>query len=225
MYKIVIIDDEQNAIDLLVEILKNILPFNIKILGTATNLHTNGIELINRYKPDIIFIDINMPIMSGLAVTNYCKGSKCKIIYTSGHPEYALNAIKNRAFDFVLKPINIIEIKETLEMAINDIGLERQRKRQEEIFQHNMHDLDIDSKEIIFNHVNGFVKINTNNIEYCSAEQAYSYIFYDGKNIQTLSSFFSFLIKSLMSSSNFFNVKFQQFLYLNRIAFQVIFEI
>jgi two-component system LytT family response regulator len=183
MYKIVIIDDEQNAIDLLVEILLSILPFNIKILGTATNLHTDGIELINKNKPDIIFIDINMPIMSGLAISNYCKDSQCKIIFTSGYPEYALNALKNRAFDFVLKPINIVEIKETLEKAIKEIDLERHRKRQEEILKHNKHALDIDSKEIIFNHINGFIKINTRNIEYCSAEQAYSFIFYDDKKL------------------------------------------
>jgi two-component system LytT family response regulator len=179
----VIIDDEQNAIDLLVEKLQNILPFNIKILGTATNLHTDGIELINKNKPDIIFIDINMPIMSGLEISNYCKDQKCKIIYTTGYPEHALKAIKNRAFDYLLKPINLIEIKETLDKAIKEIDLERQRKRQEEILKHNKHALDIDSKEIIFNHINGFVKINTRNIEYCSAEQAYSFIFYDDKKL------------------------------------------
>jgi len=182
MYKIVIIDDEQNGVDLLVEIILKFLSFNVNIIGTANNLYKDGIELINKKKPDIVFIDIEMPIMNGLSIFNHFKDPKFKIIFTTAHPEYSLEALKKRAFDYILKPVNFIEINDTLHKAIKEITIQRQQERQAKI-SNRKKTFNIPGKEIIFNHTNGFIKVNTNDIEYCSAEQAYSYVFYDDKKI------------------------------------------
>ena len=182
MYQIVIIDDEQSGVDLLVEIISKFSTNNIKIMGTANNLHKDGIELINKTKPDIVFIDIEMPIMNGLAIYKYFKDPEFKIIFTTAYAKYSIEALKKQAFDYILKPTDFIEIHETLQKAIKEIEKERQKKRKEKILKKN-NLFDSPGKDIIFNHSNGFIKVNTNDIEYCSAEQAYSYIYYEDKRI------------------------------------------
>ena len=66
MPQIVIIDDEQNGVEIVVEIMLKFLLFNVNIIGTANNFHKDGIELINKIKTDIVFLNIKMPIIYGL---------------------------------------------------------------------------------------------------------------------------------------------------------------
>ena len=174
MLKAIVIDDDSISICALINLLKKLSSFEIDYLGTANNLK-DGVELINHFQPDIVFLDINMPGENGLAIYNYYKDPEFKIIFTTGYPEYSLEALKMKAFDYLLKPISIIELKESLQKAILKINLDRLRASRAEM-TNCINIANIHGKEIIFCNERGFVKVNTKNIEYCSGEQAYSYI-------------------------------------------------
>ena len=113
MYRAVVIDDEKDAINVLVNLLGSFTSINVKVFGTAMNLE-EGIDQIKKIKPDIVFLDVDMPGKNGLAIYDYFKTPDFKVIFVTAYQQYALDALKKSASDYLLKPINIIELKESL---------------------------------------------------------------------------------------------------------------
>ena len=109
MLRAVIIDDEQigvNALKVLIE--KNTA--GLKIVGMATSPQ-KGIELVEDYQPDVVFLDIKMPQMSGFDLMDRLAYKSFKLVLTTAHREYAIKAIKYGAHDYLLKPIDADELK------------------------------------------------------------------------------------------------------------------
>lgn len=104
----IIVDDEQKAIDLLEFHLTNYFD-HYKLIANYTNAQ-EALEGILTLKPDVVFLDINMPSGSGLELLRKINHLNCKIVFLTAHSEYALDAIKNNAFDYLLKPINVDEL-------------------------------------------------------------------------------------------------------------------
>jgi len=71
----------------------------------SSTLPEEGIKLIDDYEPELVFLDISMPDMSGFELLARLKFRDFKLVFTTAHREYALEAIKNKAFDYLLKPI------------------------------------------------------------------------------------------------------------------------
>ena len=85
MLKAVIIDDKEPAIKLLVGLLTNHSFIKIKIAGTALNL-TDGVEIIKKTQPDIVFLEVNLPGRNGLEIYKLFKTPTFKIIfYAANH--------------------------------------------------------------------------------------------------------------------------------------------
>lgn len=113
--KTIIIDDDASAVDLLVENLKQYE--DIEIAGIAS-IGKQGIELIKSEKPDIIFLDIELPDMSGLEFLDHVSettDNKFKTIIYTGHSSYMLPAFRNQAFDFLMKPVDPNELETVLQ--------------------------------------------------------------------------------------------------------------
>ncbi len=115
MLRAVIIDDEQKGIKALKLILENHAP-DIKVVAQHTSAR-EGIGCIEDYKPEIVFLDINMPQMDGFELLNNLNWRNFHLIFTTAHPEYGLKALKNNAIDYLLKPID----PEDLRFAINKV--------------------------------------------------------------------------------------------------------
>lgn len=112
--KTIIIDDDASAVDLLVENLKQYE--DIEIAGIAS-LGKQGIELVKSEKPDIIFLDIELPDMSGIEFLDFISettDNKFKTIIYTGHSSYMLPAFRNQAFDYLMKPIDTNELETIL---------------------------------------------------------------------------------------------------------------
>jgi two-component system LytT family response regulator len=114
---VIIIDDEPIGINTL-KVLIDRLNFNIKIVAEATDPF-KGIELIENYKPDIVFLDISMLKIDGFELLERLKYKNFKLIFTTAHQEYALKAIKNKAYDYLLKPIDIEDLEICLQAILN----------------------------------------------------------------------------------------------------------
>ena len=124
MITAVIIDDEANGRLVLREKLKLFCP-EVEVLGEAENGKT-GLDIIRQYHPELIFLDVEMPEMNGFELLNQLNERTGHIIFTTAYNQYAIKAIKHAAFDYLLKPIDIEELKNTVKKAINtEIHVER----------------------------------------------------------------------------------------------------
>ena len=106
--KALIIEDEQKSREMLSEILKKYYP-QIAILGLAKNV-AEAVELIEKTKPNLLFLDISMPDGTGFDVLEKTLGHKFDIIFTTATDKHALKAIKYSACDYLLKPIDLDEL-------------------------------------------------------------------------------------------------------------------
>jgi two-component system, LytTR family, response regulator len=122
MLNAVIIDDESSGISSLQQLIDKYIT-EVKIIGTALKA-VDGIAMINHKKPDIVFLDINMPQMNGLSLLKEVSFRDFDLVFITAHDEYALQAIKLHAFDYLLKPIDTFELKS----CVNRILAERTKK-------------------------------------------------------------------------------------------------
>jgi two-component system LytT family response regulator len=108
LFNYVIIEDEREGTELLKRLLELYFP-NAKFLGSATGVE-DGVVLINKKNPDLLFLDIEIRGGTGFDVLDQTS-REFKVVFTTGYDKYALKAIKYSAFDYLLKPIQIDDIK------------------------------------------------------------------------------------------------------------------
>jgi two-component system LytT family response regulator len=137
MITALIIDDEAKGRLALREKLLTYCP-QVQVVGEASN-GAEAINLINYYHPQIIFLDIEMPRMNAFEMLNEIKEKEFHIIFTTAYDQYAIRAIKYAAFDYLLKPIDIEELRITVSKVETTIGStnSNQTKKQVEILQLN----------------------------------------------------------------------------------------
>ena len=131
MFTAIIIDDEQNSSEFLNNLLKRYFSSTFHVYGTAVGV-AEGVELIHQYNPDIVFLDIEMPHENGFKLFEYFNGDYTfEVVFTTAHEEYAIKAIKNEAFDYLLKPVDQTDVlslikrleKKQKEKTNNDLSI------------------------------------------------------------------------------------------------------
>jgi len=182
MLTAVLIDDEDNALNVLSQLLRDFVNIPVKVLGTAKNLR-EGIKIINSTKPDVVFLDIDLPEMSGMEIYTYFERPDFKIIFVTAYNQYAIKALKKSASDYILKPINFLELREAVRKVTAEIEQDQYTKKLEDKVN-LICTAEMEGQPLMFDVTTGFVMENTKNIEYCHAEKAYSVIVtYTGKKI------------------------------------------
>lgn len=111
----VLIDDEKNALEVL-QLQLNRFCVDVNIVAAA-NGGIKGIEAIKKYKPDLVFLDIEMPHKNGFDVLNETKEYNYKVVFTTAYDQFAIKAFKFSAIDYLLKPIDITELQQAVEKA------------------------------------------------------------------------------------------------------------
>lgn len=109
MLTAILIDDEKNSRDALQKKLQSHCP-EIKIAAVCNN-GIEGIAAIKQNRPDIVFLDIEMPHMNGFTMLEQLNEKYFDIIFTTAYNQYAINAIRCGAFDYLVKPVDINELK------------------------------------------------------------------------------------------------------------------
>ncbi|MEO6302512.1 MAG: LytTR family DNA-binding domain-containing protein [Bacteroidia bacterium] len=109
MIKTVIIEDEQKSREMLAGIIQKNCP-QLQIVGSAKNVN-EGVEVIKKENPDLVFLDISMPDGSGFDLLEKVQGHKFELIFATASDQHAIRAIKYSACDYLLKPIDIEELK------------------------------------------------------------------------------------------------------------------
>ena len=115
MITCIIVDDEQHAIDILVHYVKQ-TPY-INLVGTTTN-PLEALQIVNTQQVDLVFLDVQMPELSGIDFVKAING-KCKIILTTAYSEFALEGFDLDVVDYLLKPIRLPRFLQAVQKAIN----------------------------------------------------------------------------------------------------------
>lgn len=167
--KAIIIDDEKQARVSLSLLLKEYCP-EIEISANCENL-PEGIKAIRKHKPDVIFLDIEMPGHSGLELLDFFdeKEVDFAIIFTTAYNEFAVQAFKLSALDYLLKPI----IGEEMVSAIS--RLKKQKREQFHILSENINNEK--PEKIAIPSGTDLLLLNISDIRYIKGEGAYSEVF------------------------------------------------
>ncbi len=182
MLTVILIDDEQDSIIVLSQLLKDFTNTPVKIVGSAYNL-IDGIEIIKATNPDVVFLDIDMPGKSGMDIYKYFESPAFKIIFVTAYNQFAIEALKKSATDYLLKPVNFVELRDALTKVSKEIEMVQHQNELEDKIN-MMWAADMEGKNIVLDIEGGFILENTKNIEYCYADQSYSVIVtFQGKEI------------------------------------------
>jgi len=138
-YSAIIIDDERNVREALGLMLKEQCP-EIHICGTAASA-SEGRELIKNEDIDFIFLDISMPKEDGFAFIRSIPKDNYGIIFVTAYEEYALRALKASAIDYLLKPVNPLELREAVTKAIQYLELRKAKAEIRTIYHESLENL------------------------------------------------------------------------------------
>ncbi|WP_052597424.1 LytTR family DNA-binding domain-containing protein [Aureispira sp. CCB-QB1] len=115
----VIVEDEVNTRKLLKSMLEDYCD-GVKVLAEAGNVQ-EGVEMIKKHQPQLVFLDIAMPKESGFSLYKYFDEINFKVIFTTAFSQYAIQALKLAALDYLMKPINLEELMESLDRFRNQV--------------------------------------------------------------------------------------------------------
>jgi two-component system LytT family response regulator len=116
MLKALLVDDEERATDALQRLIGKFIPVISQVMVCNDARHAN--KILQNYQPDLLFLDICMPHISGFDLLgNMCR-KQCKVIFTTAFNEYAIKAIRFSAFDYLLKPIDPDELVQSVQRFI-----------------------------------------------------------------------------------------------------------
>lgn len=122
MLRAIIIDDIETIRKRHVAIIKSSCP-NISIIGQADSVDS-GTQLIRQLMPDIVFLDVEMPDGSGFDLLQRMKPINFKVIFITGHEDFAIRAFRFSAIDYLLKPLEANQLIEAVKKAEDSLGKE-----------------------------------------------------------------------------------------------------
>lgn len=124
----IIVDDEKNSRIVLEELLKKYCP-EVSIVDCASNID-DAYKIIREKEPQLIFLDIQMPNGNGFDLLNRFQKIPFQVIFITSHSQFAINAIKFNALDYILKPVDIEDLKTSVRKATEAITHQRNRHLQ-----------------------------------------------------------------------------------------------
>lgn len=159
--KAVIIDDESMAISALKHEIELFVP-NIQVIGSGQTV-AEGVQLIETLKPEIVFLDIRLNAGLSFELLENLKHHQFHLIFTTAYSNYAIEAIKKEAFDYLLKPVSGADILKSLERLSAKEEAEKPAKPRFEISEAGSKTF-VDFDDIIyFQSVGNYCKIYTQN--------------------------------------------------------------
>ncbi len=201
MINALIIDDEQKLREVLKIKLAQYCP-DVNILGQAVNAK-EGFEKITQLKPDLVFLDIAMPGETGFDMLSRFYKIDFEIIFVTGFNEYALDALKVSAVDYILKPVKTESLLNAVEKAKARIE-NRSRLAKYEVLKHNLNHIGDQKTKVAIPGANAYEFVKIEEIIRCEGWQKYTKIFLnDGQVI--VSSYNLGVFRDMLESYGFFS--------------------
>lgn len=137
MIKALIIDDEPPAVKTLTLMLRHYAP-EITELKSTSDPH-DGLRLLKEWKPGLLFLDVQMPLMNGFELLKQLPEIHFNIIFTTAFDKYAVEAIRFSALDYLMKPVDADELRQAVKRYINRAEASYNNKALYNNFLHNIH--------------------------------------------------------------------------------------
>ena len=177
MIKALIIDDEEDARQMLNLALQRYCS-NVKVLALCESAH-EGLDKIETLRPNLVFLDVQMPVMSGFDMLEKVPNPDFEVIFVTAYNQYAIKAIKFSALDYLLKPIDV----EELVCAVKRVA---EKTNQKVAPYHslltNMHLSPKKLKRLAIPIDYGLVMQEVDDIIYCEADGSYTTLFLSNGN-------------------------------------------
>ncbi len=170
MLQAVIIDDEQRCVTALQKDIEKYCP-EVTVDATFTS-PKEAIVYINKSGPDLIFLDIEMPLINGFEMLELIKEITFEIIFTTAYDQFAARAFRISAVDYLLKPIDPKDLKEALSKVLAKYGNNNKKNKIENLL-HNIRLPDIQQK-VALPERSGYEFVEVSNIMFCHAEGTYT---------------------------------------------------
>lgn len=181
MIKTVLIDDESNALEMMEWLLQTYCP-QVEIAAMCTSAQ-QGIEAINKHKPDVVFLDIEMPVMNGFDMLEQFDDLFFDVVFCTAYDQFALRAFKYSALNYLLKPVDPEELKNTVQ-RIEKFKAVPTREQFNLLLQNLKNTEKTTPQRIALTHNDGLIFVPTAEIVFCEAESNYTKVHLtDGKKI------------------------------------------
>ncbi len=165
--KSIVVDDEAPSREALINYTRENCP-DVQIVAQCDSIET-AYEAITKHKPDLVFLDIEMPWGSGIELLKRFETIPFKVIFVTAFSDYAAQAFRLSATDFLLKPLKVKELVEAVEKVRKEIFLNHSAHNFDVLIQ-NLEMPDIASKKIVISNAHGFIVVNTADIIMCKAD-------------------------------------------------------
>jgi two-component system, LytTR family, response regulator len=212
MLSAIIVDDEPKSLKNLKILAEEFVP-GIQIVALCQTVD-DALEAISQEKPDIVFLDIQMNNETGFDLLSKIKNITFEIIFVTAYSEFAIKAFKFSAIDYLLKPIDIDELKNAVrKVEEKKLGQIAGRLK---ILQENLVNPGSDNSKIALPSPDGLAFIKLNDIFYCQASSNYTK-FHTGDNKQYMVCKTLKEYEELLLSHNFFRIHHSYLVNLNAI--------
>jgi len=217
MIRAIIIDDENSAINVLSMLLKKKCKDDVEVVATS-NSPIEGKALIEQHKPDLVFLGIEMPGMTGIDLIRNIPNPNFHVVFVTAYDAYAVEAFELSAIDYLLKPIGVDKVERVVNKIKENIRkaqshMNEQLKQLEKILKINTNG---NENKIGVGMADKIVFVNIPDILYCEAQGNYTnVVLYDGKKIvasKTLGDF-----ENQFAGKNFFRIHHSYLINMNRV--------
>jgi two-component system LytT family response regulator len=169
----IIIDDEPDAVELLAIRLTQKCP-QVDVVATCTS-SVKGVAAIIELRPDVVFLDIEMPQMNGFQVLEAVEGIPFALVFVTAYDKFALKAFRYSAIDYLLKPIDSNELIQ----AISKIEKQKQTSKEQVSHLRNLYSNNskVFPDKIALPYQNGVTFVSLKDVIYCESDDSYTKFF------------------------------------------------
>ncbi len=217
MIRTIIIDDEPSAVSVLTTLLQKHCSSDIDLLATS-NDPVEGKLLIEQLYPDLVFMDIEMPGMTGVDLVKSFKSPTFRVVFVTAYDAYAVEAFRVSAVDYLLKPVSSEDVIKTVQKikadVRNELGkLAQQLQNLDKLLNNHS---DNSEQKIGIAMSDKIVFINFSNIIYCEASGPYTHVFLiDGQKLVSSKALGEF--EAQLSANKFFRIHHHYLINLNKV--------
>jgi two-component system LytT family response regulator len=181
MIRGIIVEDEKHSRETLRGMLARYCK-NVEVIAEADS-YRSGLEIIKEYKPEVVFLDIQMPDGSGFRMLGELDEINFEIIFTTAFDQFAIKAIKYSALDYLLKPIDPDELVNAVKKVEQKLQ-NHQVSDNIQVLLENIRSKDKDPHKIVLSTSEKIHIIETDQILRCESDNYYTHFFLtDGRNI------------------------------------------
>lgn len=177
MIRAILIDDESNSLEMMEWLLKTYCP-QVQVEAMC-NSAAKGIDAINKFRPDVIFLDIEMPHMNGFDMLEEFDKLSFDVVFCTAYDQFAIRAFKYSALNYLLKPVDPEDLKETIR-RIEEKKMAPSREQLELLLENIRKPSKPTAQRIALTTGDGMIFVPTKDILYCNAESNYTNVVLTG---------------------------------------------